>query len=202
MKKIISVMSLIMLVSVLYGCTQKEENMIFTAVINEIGENNLMVTTEDEVGFDEASVNIDQVEDISFNLLVGQIIEIEIMPEIMESYPVQVIAANIKAKSAPYIKITPEEANEMMSSEVIIIDVRTESEYNEGHIQDAVLIPDTSIKELAPEILSDINATILVYCRSGNRSKSASKSLIEMGYQNVYDFGGITDWTYGIVAPN
>jgi len=202
MKKIIGLIGLIMLASIVYAYTQKEKNIVFTAVISEISENNLMVTTEGEIGFDEASVSIDEVKDLRFNLLVGQTIEIEIIPEILESDPVQVIAVNIKPKSASYKKITPEEAKEMMSDEVIILDVRTETEFNGGHIEDAVLIPNTSIKELAPEILPDINATILVYCRSGNRSKTASKSLIEMGYQNVYDFGGINGWTYGIVTPN
>ena len=212
MKKIISVLTLVIIASVLSGCVQKDnsrsrdeivaemENIIFTAVIEEVSENNLIVTAED-VGFDNASVNIAELEDINFELLVGQRVEIEITPEIMESDPVQVTAVSIIAEEAEYKKITAQQAKEMMSGEVIILDVRTKEEYNEGHIEDAILIPNTNITDLAPEMLTDTSATILVYCRSGNRSQTAAKNLIEMGYQNVYDFGGINDWTYEVVTP-
>jgi len=101
---------------------------------------------------------------------------------------------------AEYIKLTPEEANEMMETEdVIIIDVRTEEEFRQGHIERAILIPDYDLDKLAAEMLPDKNATILLYCRSGNRSERASHLLIGMGYQNIYDFGGIIDWRYGEV---
>lgn len=101
---------------------------------------------------------------------------------------------------AEYIKLTPEEAKEMIDTEdVIILDVRTEEEFQQGHIEGAVLIPDYDLDKLAAEMLPDKEATILIYCRSGNRSKLASHLLIGMGYQNVYDFGGILDWRYGEV---
>ncbi len=103
-------------------------------------------------------------------------------------------------EQADYIKITPEEAKEMIDKEnVIILDVRTEEEYRQGHIKGAILIPDYEIDQLAGEKLPDKNATILIYCRSGNRSKLASHLLIDMGYRNAYDFGGILDWHYGEV---
>ena len=101
---------------------------------------------------------------------------------------------------AIYHKIEPGIAKKMMEeSSVIILDVRTSEEYNEGHIPGAVLIPDYEILETAEKVLKDKNQTILVYCRSGNRSRKAANNLLYLGYQNVYDFGGIIDWPYEIV---
>lgn len=102
---------------------------------------------------------------------------------------------------AEYKKITAEQAKKMMDSEqgIVILDVRTLEEYNSGHIKDAVLIPDTDIKDKVEEALTDKSAKILVYCRTGRRSKLASDELIKMGYTNVYDFGGIVDWQYAVV---
>ena len=99
-----------------------------------------------------------------------------------------------------YRKITAEQAYEMMNTqEVVIVDVRTQSEYDEGHIQNAVLIPNETIGSEPPSNLPDKNAVILVYCRSGRRSEEAARKLVNLGYVNVYDFGGINDWTYGTV---
>ena len=99
-----------------------------------------------------------------------------------------------------YRKITAEQAYEMMSTqEVVIVDVRTQSEYDEGHIQNAVLIPNETIGNEPPSNLPDKNAVILVYCRSGRGSEEAARKLVNLGYVNVYDFGGINDWTYGTV---
>lgn len=99
-----------------------------------------------------------------------------------------------------YKKISAQEAKEIIESEdVIILDVRTQEEYNEGHIENSVLLPVNDISSKAEEILTDKDAIILVYCRSGNRSATASKQLIKMGYTNVYDFGGIISWPYEIV---
>ena len=97
-----------------------------------------------------------------------------------------------------YMNITAEEAKEIMDNEedYIILDVRTQEEYDEGHIPGAVLIPDYEIGEKAPEILTDKDKLILVYCRSGRRSKEASKALADMGYTNIKEFGGIIDWQY------
>ena len=99
-----------------------------------------------------------------------------------------------------YRKITAEQASEMMNTqEVVIVDVRTQSEYDEGHIQNAVLIPNETIGSEPPANLPDKNAVILVYCRSGRRSEEAARKLVNLGYVSVYDFGGINDWTYGTV---
>lgn len=105
------------------------------------------------------------------------------------------------AEDSEYIRIDADEAKEMMENEdVIIVDVRTEEEFEEQHIEGAILIPDYEIEELAEEKLPDKDATILIYCRTGRRSENASRALIEMGYTSVYDFGGIVDWEYDIIS--
>ena len=83
---------------------------------------------------------------------------------------------------------------------MIVLDVRTHAEYDSGHIKDAVLLDSGDVSAKAATVLPDKNATILVYCRSGNRSATASKLLIEMGYTKVMDFGGIIDWPYEVVT--
>ena len=97
-----------------------------------------------------------------------------------------------------YQQITPEEAKKIMDSEegYIILDVREQDEYDERHIPGAILIPYTEIENRAEAMLPDKNAQILVYCRSGRRSKIASESLTKLGYTNVKEFGGINDWPY------
>jgi phage shock protein E len=102
---------------------------------------------------------------------------------------------------ATYIKITPEEAKSLIDTEeVIVLDVRTQEEYDAGHIDSAIRLEYTDFADMAASVLPDKDATILVYCRSGNRSKTASEMLIEMGYTKVMDFGGIIDWPYDIVT--
>lgn len=99
------------------------------------------------------------------------------------------------------ILITAQEAKEMMDadSSALVLDVRTLDEYNEGHIKDALLIPDSEISERALQEIPDLSTTILVYCRSGRRSALAAQKLSELGYTKVYDFGGIIDWPYETV---
>jgi rhodanese-related sulfurtransferase len=101
-----------------------------------------------------------------------------------------------------YQHITADEAKALMDSEkgYIILDVRTEEEYAAGHIEGAVLIPDYEIQEKAEEILLDKSQLILVYCRSGRRSKNAASTLASLGYTNIKEFGGIINWKYGIVT--
>ena len=101
---------------------------------------------------------------------------------------------------AAYLKISAEEAYEMMASqEGVVVDVRTREEYDGGHIENAVLVPNESIGSEMPEALPDKEATLLIYCRSGRRSKEAAQKLLSLGYQNVYDFGGVIDWPYELV---
>lgn len=103
-------------------------------------------------------------------------------------------------QEAVYMNITAEEAKEIMDSEegYIILDVRTQEEYDESHIPGAILIPNTEIEARAGEELPDKDQLILVYCRSGRRSKLAAKTLVELGYTNIKEFGGILDWPYEI----
>lgn len=99
-----------------------------------------------------------------------------------------------------YQRISAAEAMVMMDSydELIILDVRTEEEFSEGHIPGAILIPDYELAERAETELPNKDQLILVYCRSGRRSKAAAEMLVGMGYTNVKDFGGIIDWEYDI----
>lgn len=103
-------------------------------------------------------------------------------------------------KESVYMNITAEEAKVLMESETgyIILDVREQDEYDVGHIPGAILIPYTRIEEEASEKLTDKDQLILVYCRSGRRSKIAADALVELGYTNIREFGGILDWPYEI----
>ena len=99
--------------------------------------------------------------------------------------------------SMTYQQITAEEAKKRMEQEAdaLILDVRTREEFETGHIKGAVCLPNEEISG-EPEELPDKGQTILVYCRSGNRSKQAAQKLADLGYQQVYEFGGILDWPY------
>ena len=101
-----------------------------------------------------------------------------------------------------YEQITPAEAKALMDSGegYVILDVRTPEEFAAGHIAGAILIPDYEIREKAEEILTDKDQLILVYCRSGRRSKNAANELAALGYTNIKEFGGINDWKYGTVT--
>ena len=103
--------------------------------------------------------------------------------------------------SASYDQISGAEAKALMDSEsgYIIIDARTQEEYDQGHIPGAVMIPEYEIAVRAENELPDKDQLILVYCRSGRRSKIAAEELVKLGYTNVKEFGGIIDWEYEIV---
>lgn len=117
------------------------------------------------------------------------------------SAPASSAAASAAAK-AEYRTLTPEEAKARMDSgePVIVLDVRTQAEFEEKHIEGALLVPNETIVSEPPAELPDKDAEILIYCRSGNRSRQAAEKLIAMGYTNVYDFGGINNWPYDTVA--
>ena len=99
-----------------------------------------------------------------------------------------------------YEQITAEDAKKIMDSgeEHIILDAREQDEFDEGHIPGAILIPYTEIENKAIELIPDKDKLILVYCRSGRRSKIAVESLAKLGYTNVKEFGGIIDWPYEV----
>ena len=113
--------------------------------------------------------------------------------------PTSIIIAK-KGEKAMYQQITAEEAKKIMDSgeEHIVLDTREQEEFDNGHIPGALLIPYTEIENKAEEMIPDKNAQILVYCRSGRRSKIASLSLSKLGYINVKEFGGIIDWPYEV----
>lgn len=105
---------------------------------------------------------------------------------------------NSNSRKEVYMNITPVQAKEIMDTDpsCVILDVRTKEEYDEGHIKNAVLIPDYEIKERAEAELKNKDQLILVYCRSGRRSKNAAQTLVSLGYTNIKEFGGIIDWPY------
>lgn len=97
--------------------------------------------------------------------------------------------------------ITPDEFKEMMDNDedFILVDVRTQEEYDEGHIIGSILIPVDVIKDQAEQILTDKESKIIIYCRTGNRFQTAGEILKDLGYKNIYDLGGIVDWPYETV---
>ena len=103
-------------------------------------------------------------------------------------------------QEAVYMNITATEAKKIMDTQdgYIVLDTRTQEEYDEGHIPGAIVIPYDEITEKAEEILPDKDQMILVYCRSGRRSKIAAEALVELGYTNIQEFGGIIDWPYEV----
>ena len=103
-------------------------------------------------------------------------------------------------QEAAYMNITAEEAKTIMDIEedYIILDVRTLEEYDQGHIPGAIQISHDEITEKAEEVLTDKDQLILVYCRSGRRSKIAAEALVELGYTNIKEFVGIIDWPYEV----
>ena len=105
---------------------------------------------------------------------------------------------NEVTQEAVYMNITAQEAKELMDTQegYIILDTRTQEEYDQGHIPGAILIPYDEVLEKAEGILTDKDQLILVYCRSGRRSKIAADDLVKLGYTNIREFGGIIDWPY------
>lgn len=98
------------------------------------------------------------------------------------------------------MNITAQQAKEIMDSRegYIILDTRTQEEYDESHIPGAILIPYDEILEKAEDVLTDKDQLMLVYCRSGRRSKLAAQDLQTLGYTNIKEFGGIIDWKYEV----
>lgn len=133
----------------------------------------------------------DHAADISWEEQQAQ--TVEAILKMMEAHKDQKQVEAMKT----YEQISPQEAKKRMDNEddVIILDVRTQEEYDSGHIKNAVCLPNEDILS-EPDILPDKGQQILVYCRSGNRSKQAAQKLADMGYENVLEFGGILDWPY------
>ena len=214
MKKLIAVLLLLNCMLGLIGCSNRSMNYIIanepniTGVVKEANEQSILI--ENEKGEYWVSLNVENKDSTThFNL--GDEVVVYYNGIIAESYPMQintVYAITLKEpadraennQEAVYVNITAEEAKQIMDSEegYIILDVRTQEEYDQGHISGAILIPDTEIEAKAEEVLTDKNQLLLVYCRSGRRSKLASEILVELGYTNIKEFGGIIDWPYEI----
>ena len=120
---------------------------------------------------------------------------------------IQIVGAVMLLSScggASYTQISQAEALQMMQEQenYLIVDVRRPDEFAEGHIAGAINVPNEEIADEMPELLPDKDQLLLIYCRSGNRSKEASQKLADMGYTNVYEFGGINTWEGEIVTGN
>ncbi len=115
----------------------------------------------------------------------------------VEEVPAAEVPAAEASAAGTYRQITMEEAAALMEARdnYLIVDVRTVEEYESAHIPGAICIPNESIQDTAPAELPDRDQLILIYCRSGNRSKQASQKLADLGYANIVEFGGIRDWT-------
>ena len=111
-------------------------------------------------------------------------------------------AADTEKREPTFHQISQEEAKEMMAKDDghVVVDVRRQDEYDAGHIPGAILIPNESIGFDSPEALPDYDQIILIYCRTGNRSKQAAQKLAGMGYTSIYEFGGSTTWTGDVVT--
>jgi rhodanese-related sulfurtransferase len=140
---------------------------------------------------------------VNENLQPDNVIMAEVEMLDFEALPKETKLIEITGNKAPDYRVIDAEQAKAMIDEggVIIVDVRTRVEYEEGYIPDAYNVPLDQIDKQIGNVTSDLDAKILLYCRSGNRSKVAARILTEMGYTNVYDFGGIVSWPYEIIEP-
>ena len=214
MKKLVALLLSLICMLGLVGCNNRSMNYIIanepniTGVVKEANKKSILI--ENESGEYWVSLNVENEDSMTY-FSIGDEVVVYYDGNIAESYPMQintVYAITLKEpadraennQEAVYVNITAEEAKQIMDSEegYIILDVRTQEEYDQGHIPNAILIPDTEIKNKAEEVLTDKDQLLLVYCRSGRRSKLASEILVELGYTNIKEFGGIIDWPYEI----
>ena len=126
----------------------------------------------------------------------------KIIPLLLALLTLSACAAPAVNAPAEYRMISMDEAITMMETEedYLIVDVRTYEEFAQGHIPGALNVPNESIGKEPPLLLPDKNQLIMIYCRSGNRSRQASQKLVDMGYSNVVEFGGIIDWPGEVVS--
>ena len=212
MKKLIALLLYLICLQGLAGCSNRSMNYIIanepniTGVVKEANEQSILI--ENEKGEYWVSLNVENKDSTThFNL--GDEVVVYYNGNIAESYPMQINTVNAITLKEPadraennrepvYVNITAEEAKQIMDSEegYVILDVRTQEEYDQGHIPGAILIPDTEINLRAEKELTDKDQLLLVYCRSGRRSKLAAEALVELGYTNIKEFGGIIDWPY------
>jgi rhodanese-related sulfurtransferase len=122
------------------------------------------------------------------------------MKIVLTMFLVAILLVSCANSQEVYMNITPETAKQIMdtSKDYVILDVRTQEEFDQAHIPGAILIPNDRISAEAERVLMDKNQLILVYCRSGRRSKLAAEELVKLGYTNIKEFGGIIDWPYEV----
>jgi rhodanese-related sulfurtransferase len=122
------------------------------------------------------------------------------MKIVLTMFLVAILLVSCANSQEVYMNITPETAKQIMdtSKDYVILDVRTQEEFDQAHIPGAILIPNDQINDEAEHVLTDKNQLILVYCRSGRRSKMAAEELVKLGYTNIKEFGGIIDWPYEV----
>ena len=200
------------------GCNPQKSEGHLSAVVDSVGGNSLMVTTEENADFDKALIEITDdtiIADVDGNELtmenikMGTQVSIIYTDAVREKNPVSVTAEKIvvdpykkanEMSTVKYIKLKPQEAKEKLDSDssILLVDVRTPEEYAQERINGSVNLPDYDIQDKAAQVLPDKQAKIYLYCRSGRRSEAAAKELIDMGYTNVYEFGGILERPYEI----
>lgn len=197
----------------LAGCNSKSTNNIIendpgvTGIVTEIHDKYIQIYIENEdypQGADcNVSLDAENGDGLYSPITIGDEVVVYFDGTIAESDPMQINTVYAITLRTPavggsgYKQISMDEAVKMMETETgyIVLDVRTPEEFSEKHIPNAVNIPNEEIGDQEIAELPDKDQLILVYCRSGNRSKQASEKLAKMGYTNIYEFGGINDWT-------
>ena len=189
----------------------EEEQYEFVATIIGAYDSSILVEPEEGANERKSSDKISMIikrptDGINDFYVVGNKVKITYNGVIMESYPAQIVATKVEliggdSLSKDNIKgeiknVSMDEIVNIMSENqnYMILDVRTVEEYNNGHIPNAICIPNETISEDVINKLPNKEQLILIYCRSGNRSKQAANKLQELGYTNLIEFGGIIDW--------
>ena len=228
MRKYMATVIVILMIWGLSGCGNRNEDIIenessISGVVKEVHDQYIQIYIENEgypYGADcNVSLDVENGNGVYSPITVGDEVVVYYDGSIAESDPMQIntvyaIVLEVAAEQEKndmetgnieknnYTQISMEEAVSMMEeeSDYIILDVRTVEEFAEKHIPNAINIPNETIGEDEIAQLPDKEQLILVYCRSGNRSKQASEKLVNLGYTNVYEFGGIIDWTGDTVS--
>lgn len=212
-KNKILMITVLLMSMILVGCNKNSMNYIIenepsvTGIVTEVHEKYIQIYIENEgypYGADcDVSLDVENEDGLYSPITVGDEVVVYFDGSIAESDPMQintVYAITLKTpaqRGGTYTQISMDEAVAMMEeeSDYIILDVRTSEEFAEKHIPNAINVPNETIgTDPVPELPKE-DQLIFVYCRSGNRSKQASEKLAEIGYTNVYEFGGINDWT-------
>ena len=196
--------------------TIEEEQYEFIGTIIDVYNNSIIVEPEEGTNERKSSDKISMVikrptDGTNDFYVIGNKVKITYNGVIMESYPAQIVATKVELIGGDSLNkdnikgeiknVSMDEIVNIMSENqnYIILDVRTVEEYNNGHIPNAICIPNETISEDVINKLPNKEQLILIYCRSGNRSKQAAQKLIKLGYTNLIEFGGIIDWKGEIV---